>query len=237
MDGLRYELGRDLVDRLERRGCETSASHRWAAIPTVTSTCKPAVTPVADLIEGKALDSEFRPTIRVDGAQGTARPAEADKLRDAMKERGYQIVGDGTLDLPLAAGARGWVETGKIDKFGHDHDAATFARLVNQDLDGIAERIVRLLDAGWRSVRIVTDHGWLWLPGGLPLVTLPKHLTKSQWSRCAVVSGDSTPDVPRHPWHWNEGQWFATTPGIACFSRRDEYAHGGLSLQECLIPT
>ena len=140
------------------------------------------------------------------------------------------------LDLPLAPGARGWVETGRIDKFGHDHDAATFVRLVNQELDGIAERIVRLLDAGWRTVRIVTDHGWLWLPGGLPLVTLPKHLTKTQWSRCAVVSGDSSPDVPRHPWHWNEGQWFAAPPGIACFSRRDEYAHGGLSVQECLIP-
>ena len=236
VDGLRYELGRDLANRLERRGCETSADHRWAAIPTVTSTCKPAVTPVADLIRGDTLGSEFRPTIRADSADGAARPAKADELRKAMNERGYQIVGDGTLDLPLAPGAWGWVETGKIDKFGHDHDAATFPRLVNQELDGIAERIVRLLDAGWHTVRIVTDHGWLWLPGGLPLVTLPKHLTKSQWSRCAVVSGDSSPDVPRHPWHWNEGQWFATPPGIACFSRRDEYAHGGLSVQECLIP-
>ena len=29
---------------------------------------------------------------------------------------------------------------------------------------------------------------------------------------------------------------FASPPGIACFSSRPEYAHGGLSVQECLIP-
>ena len=236
VDGLRYEVGRDLASRLERRGCQVSAGHRWAAIPTVTATGKPAVTPVADLVEGDTLGVDFRPMIGTDGDQSSPRPARPVELRKAMKERGYQIVGNGTLDLPLAAGARGWLETGKIDKFGHDHEAVIFARLVATELDLLAERIVHLLGAGWRSVRIVTDHGWLWLPGGLPMVTLPKHLTESQWSRCAVVSGDSTPDVPRHPWHWNAGQWFAAPPGIACFSKRDEYAHGGLSVQECLIP-
>ena len=236
VDGLRYELGRDLADRLERRGCEVTQGKRWAAIPTVTATGKPAVAPVADLVEGDTLGTDFRPVIRTDGDQRPTRPALADKLRRAMEERGYQIVGDGTFDLPLEAGALGWQETGRVDKFGHDHDALTLARLVDQEFEAIADRIARLLDAGWRSVRIVTDHGWLWLPGGLPMVTLPKHLTESQWSRCAVVSGASTPDVPRHPWHWNESQWFATPPGIACFSKRDEYAHGGLSVQECLIP-
>ncbi len=236
VDGLRYELGRDLAGRLQRRGCEVSPGHRWAAIPTVTATGKPAVTPAADLVKGDELGTDFRPAIGTDDGKNPPRPALAADLRKAMKERGYQIVGDGTLDLPLEADARGWLETGKIDKFGHDHDAATFARLVGQELDALAERIAQLLAAGWRSVRIVTDHGWLWLPGGLPMVQLPKHLTKSKWARCAVISGDSTPDVPRLPWHWNAGQWFATPPGIACFSKRDEYAHGGLSVQECLIP-
>ena len=236
VDGLRYELGRDLASRLERRGCEVAQGYRWAAIPTVTATGKPAVTPVADLVKGDDLGREFRPLLPADGERHPPRSALASELRRAIKGRGYQMVGDGTLDLPLAAGARGWLEAGKIDKFGHDHEAATFSRLVDQELDALAARVGRLLDAGWRSVRIVTDHGWLWLPGGLPMVTLPKHLTESKWARCAVVSGASTPDVPRHPWHWNADEWFATPPGIACFSKRDEYAHGGLTIQECLIP-
>ena len=234
VDGLRHELGRHLAERLEARGREVSVGHRWAAIPTVTATAKPAVTPMADLVEGAELTADFQPSLHMEDEP--VRPAKPAHLREGMGARGYQIVGDGTLDLPLEQGARGWLETGRIDKFGHDHDAATFARLVGEELDQLADRIAQLLDAGWRSVRVVTDHGWLWLPGGLPMVTLPRHLTESQWSRCAVVSGESTPDIPRHPWHWNADEWFATPSGIACFSKRDEYAHGGLSPQECLIP-
>lgn len=47
VDGLRYELGRRLAERLATRGCTTETGHRWAALPTVTATAKPAVTPVA----------------------------------------------------------------------------------------------------------------------------------------------------------------------------------------------
>ena len=153
-----------------------------------------------------------------------------------MAGRGYQLLGSGTLDIPLSAGARGWLEAGEIDKHGHHHRAASFARQIEEELDRLAGRIAGLLDAGWSSVRVVTDHGWLLLPGGLPLVALPKHLTESKWARCAVVSAGSTPDAPLHPWHWNPQEWFASPPGIGCFSQKPEYAHGGLSIQECLIP-
>ncbi len=231
VDGLRYELGRRLAERLETRGCAAAVDHRWAATPTVTATAKPAVTPVAGDIAGDRLGADFRPSMKDSG-----RPATAKNLRDAMEEHGYQILGSGTLDIPLSAGARGWLETGEIDRHGHHHGAAAFARLVEDELVRLADRIAGLLDAGWRSVRVVTDHGWLLLPGGLPMVTLPGHLTESKWARCAVVAPGSTPDAPLHPWHWNPEEHFATPPGIACFSKRDEYAHGGLSIQECLIP-
>lgn len=231
VDGLRYELGRRLAERLEAMGSKTRVEHRWAAIPTVTATAKPAVTPAALDISGDRLGADFRPAMR-----GSGRPALAKNLRRAMEGRGYQILGSGTLDIPLNAGARGWLETGEIDKHGHHHRAVLFARQIERELDDLVRRITRLLKAGWRSVRVVTDHGWLLLPGGLPMVSLPRHLTESQWARCAVISGDSRPDAPLHPWHWNPDEWFAAPPGIACFSRRDEYAHGGLSIQECLIP-
>jgi hypothetical protein len=103
-------------------------------------------------------------------------------------------------------------------------------------VDRLAEQILHLLDAGWAGVRVVTDHGWLFLPGGLPKVDLPKHLTATRWARCAVLAGESTADVPRFPWFWNATCWFATPPGIACFNAGEVYAHGGVSLEECLIP-
>ena len=267
VDGLRYELGRRLAERLEEKGCTTQCGRRWAALPSVTATGKPAVGPVADQVAGQALGPEFRPGIGpadssarpagmarpAEGASaaGTvgqrdagqsadvARPATADRLREAMAKRDYQVLGPGAPEMPIEADARGWMETGRIDKLGHDRngDASGFAKALEPELERIVRTVAGLLEVGWRSVRIVADHGWLWLPGGLPMVSLPKHLTASKWARCAVVAGESRPDgVLRFPWRWNPDQWFAAPPGIACFSKRDEYAHGGVSIQECLTP-
>ena len=44
------------------------------------------------------------------------------------------------------------------------------------------------------------------------------------------------PEAPRFPWYWNKSQWFAAAPGIGCFNKSEEYAHGGVSIEECLIP-
>ena len=67
-------------------------------------------------------------------------------------------------------------------------------------------------------------------------MALPKHLTESRWARCAVLSGSGAAGVPGAPWHWNPAEEFATAPGIACFNKSDAFAHGGLSIQECLTP-
>lgn len=250
VDGLRYEAGRRLAERLEANGCTAQVSRRWAALPTVTATAKPAVAPVADQVSGGALGPDFRPVLAAtprkdSNAQAADQPLPADAahLRKAVAQRGYQVFAGNNPEMPGEADARGWMETGEVDKLGHDHvdsaptKSATFAQAVEAEISRLSQRIAGLLDLGWRSVRVVTDHGWLWLPGGLPMVALPKHLTVSKWARCATVSGDSKPgDADRFPWHWNAAQWFATPPGVACFSKQDAYAHGGVSLQECLIP-
>ena len=230
VDGLRFDLAQRLAERLEGRGLRVDLGRRWAALPTVTGTGKPAVTPVAGEIEGDALGQAFGARLKAAG-----KPADAPALRNAMAVRGYQILAGDGADAPRAHPAHGWLETGEFDTLGHQR-GAQLARHLEGELERVAERIERVLDAGWTSVRVVTDHGWLLLPGGLPKVDLPKHLTESRWARCAAIAGESTPDVVRAPWHWNRVQWFATPPGIACFNRSEEYAHGGLSIQECLIP-
>jgi len=229
-DGLRYDLGQRLAERLEGLGMRVTVRHRWAATPTVTATAKPAVTPVADLVRGKALSEDFGVELAPDGL-----PANAKNLRKAMRQRGYQILGSDTFDAPMASPARGWDEAGSIDTLGHQVGGRLAGQL-DDELERLCRRITDLLDCGWKTVRVVTDHGWLLVPGGLPKVDLPKYLTASRWSRCAVLSGGSEPDVPRHPWTWNAAHSFAFASGVACFNKTEEYAHGGLSLQECLIP-
>jgi hypothetical protein len=107
---------------------------------------------------------------------------------------------------------------------------------LEEELDGLVERIVELLDAGWRVVRVVTDHGWLLVPGGLPKTELPGYLVESRWARCAAIRGQSKVAVPKTGWFWNGAAEAAIAPDITAFVAGLEYAHGGLSVQECLIP-
>ncbi len=60
-------------------------------------------------------------------------------------------------------------------------------RAIPAHLDDLAKAIPRLLNAGWKQVWVVTDHGWLLLPDGLPKAELPARLTETKWGRCAVL--------------------------------------------------
>ena len=94
-----------------------------------------------------------------------------------------------------------------------------------------------LLDAEWREVRVVTDHGWLWLPGGLPKVRSPEVPDPEPLGALCAIQGGSTVDAPTVPWHWNASERVAVGPGIACFWAGNAYAHGGVSLQESWFPS
>jgi hypothetical protein len=229
-DGLRYDLGQHLASKLEGHGFRVSIAARWSATPSVTATAKPAVTPVLKQVQGEVLGEDFGAALAPDGRPGNAR-----NLRAAIKAMGYQILGSGEVEPPRTSPARAWMETGDIDSLGHKV-GSNLARQIHEELDRLCERIRAILSVGWQSVQVVTDHGWLLMPGGLPKVDLPKHLTASRWARCAVIAGDSKSSASLHPWTWNPISSFAYAPGVACFNKSEEYAHGGLSLQECLTP-
>jgi len=226
-DGLRYDVSQRLMERLRSTGRAVSISNRWAGLPTVTATAKPAVSPVSDRIDGVSLGEFFLPV-----ESSERRALTTDRFRKLLDEAGYQYLSVDDVGDPIG---RAWTEYGKLDKLGHSEQGQLAGR-IDEEIDSLLERIQTLLAAGWSEVRVVTDHGWLWLPGELPKVDLPKYLTSSRWARCACVKQDSKVEVPTYPWHWNAGEYVAVGPGIACFTAGNEYAHGGVSLQECLIP-
>ncbi len=226
-DGLRFDVSQRLVERLRTGGREVTASLRWAALPSVTATAKPAVSPAAENIKGISLGEDFLPV-----TADTQRPLTTDRFRKRLAAAGYQYLrADETGD----PSGRAWTEDGELDKLGHSLQGKLAAR-IDEQIELLLERIELLLNAGWREVRVVTDHGWLWLPSGLPKADLPKYLTRSRWARCACIEQGSAVEVPTVPWHWNAGERVAVGPGIACFGAGNKYAHGGLSLQESLIP-
>lgn len=229
-DGLRFDLGMMLQERLESRGTKTRMSHRVAPIPTVTATAKPLASPAHSACAGGSDAEDFYPLVSDNG-----KPANAPRLRDAMARQGVEILEDDETRLAVSSEAGAWTEMGKIDSLGHSLDAA-LVRQIDPEIEAIVDRIDALLNAGWSKVRVVTDHGWLLLPGGLPKVELPPYLVETKWARCAAVKGDSTPTVPTYPWYWNPLLRIASPPGIGAFRVNVEYTHGGVSLQECVVP-
>jgi len=165
----------------------------------------------------------------------TGEPLSTDRFRKLLAAADVQVLGPAETGNPRVADARGWTEYGQFDKLGHDLQAKLAARIEEQ-LELLLERAQGLLEAGWKRVRVVTDHGWLLVPGGMPKVQLPKYLAESRWSRCASIKDTSHVDVPVAGWSWNEQERFAYAPGAHCFVAGQEFAHGGASLQECLVP-
>ncbi len=229
-DGLRFDVGAVLQERLEARGFRVRLSHRIAPIPTVTATAKPLASPAHGACSGKADAEDFAPVIT-----SSNQPATASRLRDAMARLGVEVLDSDQARMAVGGGGGGWTEIGKLDALGHSLDAL-LVRQIDPEIDTIMDRIDALLSAGWSRVRVVTDHGWLLLPGGLPKIELSPHLVATKWSRCAAVKGGATPAIATYPWYWNPLLRIASPPGIGAFLANTEYAHGGISLQECVIP-
>jgi hypothetical protein len=226
VDGLRFDAGKRLVASLEARGFEVTEEPAWAALPSVTATGKAAVTPVRDKIRGEVGSPDFEPSV-ADTDQSLKGGYHLKKL---LTDAGWSILerssdGDGQ--------GMAWCEFGNIDHEGHDR-GWKLAKHIDALIREITDRIRGLLAAGWKRVRVVTDHGWLLLPGGLPKIELPSALAGNKWGRCALLKPGATSEERLYPWYWNSNQHFALADGVSCFKKGEEYTHGGLSLQECL---
>lgn len=226
VDGLRFDCAKRLVELLEQSGFTISEKPVWAALPSVTGTGKPAIAPsvVAGVVAEEPEPYNFEPLTSA-------------QFKKTLSDNGWTTLGPKdavTAAVSPSSATKIWVEFGDIDHEGHDR-GGKLARHVSVLLQEIRERIIALQLVGWNRVRVVTDHGWLLLPGGLPKIELPAALVDSKWGRCASIKAGASTDERLYPWAWNQHHQFALADGISCYKRGEEYAHGGLSLQECLV--
>ncbi|BDI07219.1 BREX-1 system phosphatase PglZ type B [Sphaerotilus microaerophilus] len=226
VDGLRYDVAKLLEQRLSSQG-KTRLEAQWTSMPSVTASGKAWCSPVANLVAGTADDVDFEPRVAADG-----KPLSGHNLRRLLAEQGVA-----PLEKHETGDSQGraWTEAGDLDHYGHEH-GLRLARDMTTQLDQVVERIAELADAGWKRIRIVTDHGWLLVPGGLPKSELAKHQAETRWGRCAVLK-DSAHGTPlTFGWDWCKAVQVAYAPGVTNFIAGADYAHGGISLQECLVP-
>jgi hypothetical protein len=227
VDALRF----DLAHRLARKLAPLSLTikHRLAAFPTVTPTGQPAVAPVA---------AKWQAGPAFDAADDQGRSVKGQVFRNALADAGVQF-----LDWKQAEtgdpGGIGWTQSNTIDALGHDHGHA-LSEMLEQQLNLVAERVRGLLAAGWRSIMVVTDHGFMLPAAPATKVALPLAVTEGDTARKPRVArlkvGVKRPDFPAVPWTWDTSIEMVSAPGAAAFEAGTFYEHGGLSLQECVIP-
>lgn len=227
VDGLRFDTAKTLEQKLAKYGIQVELTSRWSALPSLTATAKAAVTPLANMLTGLEGNDDFIPALA-----DTQIAFSSHYLKKLLADSGWQYL-DG-LETGEPKGYA-WVQTGDLDNLGHEHQRK-MPQYIDQVLDDIVARIRGLVDAGWRRIKIVTDHGWLWVPNQLPKGELNKSLGKNRQRRCAILNENVHHDGLIVPWYWNPSVSIAMAPGISSFVAGDYYNHGGLSIQECLTP-
>lgn len=225
-DALRLDAAKHLANEFERLGYSSPVSTHLAALPSITPTSKPALLSLGEYIVGEGA-TDLSPVV-----EGSKAPLTAEVFRKILTSNNIQVLKESEYGDPRGIA---WTELGAIDAFGHQH-GWKLAHHLRAELDNIKNRVISLLEQGWKNVMIITDHGWLLLPGGLPKANLPEHLTVVRKGRCARLKEMAQTEYQTVPWYWDNEVNIAIAPGIHCFEAGKEYEHGGLSPQECVVP-
>ena len=76
------------------------------------------------------------------------------------------------------------------------------------------------------------------MPDGLPFAELHSGMTvpSARGNRVALLKEGAPTKYVRLPWSWDSSVLLVTPPGVRAFYNGTEYAHGGVSPQECVLP-
>ena len=226
IDAFRFELATEFVEKLLKINYKVNLDASWSAIPTVTPTGKPNVSPMATKVSPSSEINEFRP--QLDNGKDLL-PAI---FKESLKSLDFEIIKPGDT---INSKSKYWQEIGDIDKKGHEEQSGMVKR-IEELFEYILEVTEEAFEKGAKKIKIVTDHGWILLPGGLPKTQLNEGLTETRWGRCALIKEGVKSELLHLPWRWNPSIFIAYAPGITFFKANQEYAHGGISIQECLLP-
>lgn len=226
VDAFRYELANEFCKRLTKLNYKIKLENSWSAIPSLTPTAKPNVSPIAALIDTNSEISEFRPQLK------TGKDLKTDEFRKALKAVNFNHIINANNINP---NENSWEEIGDIDTKGHEEQSDMVKR-IEELFEQVQESLDVAFEKGVKKIKIVTDHGWLLLPGGLPKTEINVGLTETRWGRCSLIKEGVSTGFLHLPWRWNPAIFIAYAPGISFFKANEEYAHGGISIQECLVP-
>lgn len=238
-DALRLDLARDLAASLA-----AEVAPVISVLPSMTPFGMTALLPV----DPRELSVGFEKGVSLTAPDGSKL-----STRDGRKSYLSAQVGGGKgklafVDLDEVLGGTRVPDAGIVVVFDDTIDSQ--GHEVPEELPGLAEALVgklrraveRLHEAGVAEVHVVTDHGFLLLPPdrvdglGRPEVPVAQVLRReSRW--CALKPGVSTDGLLRFPpGLGGDGVTLGFPRGVRTLVAAADFLHGGISLQETVIP-
>ena len=240
IDGLRYELGEALRDRLDSE-YEVVVEAMYTGLPSITALGMSALLPEARHRQVDWQDGDWLIQLPEFGGN-LARKADRDKWLAARLEA-VEILALSDLsksDTRTYDGLQWLFATmGEIDAIGENTGTLTAATV-----DDLIERIMlgvrQLMQRGFDEVHICTDHGFLLLD------EVADHgkadLSGGDWlkkaPRYAIAREVPTSEHLHYPITHSEELVGCFPHSVTCFKAygKYNYVHGGPSLQEVIIP-
>ena len=251
VDSLRFEMGKQLAEMLESQGASGVALEpALAAVPTITPVGMTALLPGADrsfsvresakgicgAIGGRPLDGI---DARMDYAKAQV-PGLVELPLDMLSELTPKQLAKRLQDATCIV-----VRSIEIDSAGESLPNQLAQVVMGTVLENLRNGIARLSAAGVSKFVVTADHGHLFgsrlgdemkidVPGGGTQVDLHR--------RCWVGRGGDTPSgclrVPGRDLGYDTDLEFVFPKGLGVFKAGGDlaYHHGGLSLQELVIP-
>lgn len=244
-DALRYEVGAELAEHLRRTlRCRVRLGAREAIFPTVTKFGMAALLPhrtlsavkkaggFAVLADGRPTGSQYREAVlKVKNASSAALRA-ADILRARREERKAMVKGKDVV----------YIYHDRIDEMSHVSDKDAF-RACGEAVAEIAS-LVRIIgnDFGGAHVLVTADHGFLYTCSPLREDSKADGGEGEEIDRRYVIAkaGAAPQDLLPVAWPMGGGAYaaFAPYPNVRIRKKGGglNFVHGGLSLQELVVP-
>ncbi len=247
VDSLRYEMGRDLGEALIGTG-EVEITHAAGVVPTVTGCGMAALMPGADgMLRLVEKDGGLLPAL---GTRLLKTSADRMKLlAETYGDRFFETTLDELLGSPkkVAANVKNAelfvVRTQDPDAVAENLGAWRARRYLSDVIGDIAAAVRWVVSQGFDRVVITTDHGHMMLPE-IPagdIVQTPPGGWLENKRRCRLGSGLSGAAgtitlKAGHVGIQGDVQEVCLPIGLRVFSDGEGYFHGGLSLQEAVVP-
>lgn len=248
-DSLRFEMGRDLAEALERSGEVETVEAAASVLPTVTPCGMAALLPGADgAFRVAKSGDEFIPALGDRLLKGSEE--RMNFLRERYGDRFLDVTLDELLSRPvekfrnkLAPISLLVVKTQDPDKIGESFGSWRARKYLSDVVGEIADVIKRLSTVGFTEFVISADHGHILLPEILPGDVVPK--PQGEWlkekRRSLLGKSFSTGQGvlilrAKDVGITGDSEEICVPKGFKVFSKGEAYFHEGLSLQEAVVP-